>query len=219
MSTPKWQTFGLGLLFPGGGFLYNGMFGLAFASLCAMLFTYLPIYLFTYLPIYLFTYLPIYLFLWNLLATEKLLFPVWFGTALIIALMAGDNLWHPALWVTPTILFSCLSLGTLVHQIKFRTKRKAGQALNEELANTKFPISITPKHAVIESTPEDLSALRYPLNLLLQPIESYGGFSKIDQFREGALRYQLNWSQFALATYQFTRTPNFTGYLSEHHWK
>lgn len=51
--------------------------------------------------------------------------------------------------------------------------------------------------------------------LALQPLDSFAGFTKIDQFREAATRYQLNALSYSLSMAQFTRTPAFTGYLAE----
>ena len=40
-------------------------------------------------------------------------------------------------------------------------------------------------------------------------------YLKFDQFREGALRYQINHLAYATALYQYTHTPAFSGYLAE----
>ncbi len=69
--------------------------------------------------------------------------------------------------------------------------------------------------AVQESSPEDLAVLRYLLDLSLQPLEKFDGFTRIEQVGGSALRYQLNFIQYALAMAQFTRTPAFSGYLRE----
>ncbi|MEJ7716661.1 MAG: hypothetical protein WKF31_01375 [Thermoleophilaceae bacterium] len=64
-------------------------------------------------------------------------------------------------------------------------------------------------------TAEELRWLRLPLDLALQPLERFDGFTRLDQFREAGLRYQLNYIGYTLAIAQFTRTPAFTGYLAE----
>lgn len=68
---------------------------------------------------------------------------------------------------------------------------------------------------VTEHSEADLAHLRYSLDLALQPPDSFDGFVTIDQFREAALRYQLNALSYGLSMSQFTRTPAFTGYLAE----
>lgn len=74
---------------------------------------------------------------------------------------------------------------------------------------------ITPLPEVCESSLEDLAIQRYLLDLALQPIESFEGFTRIEQVGPSALRYQLNHICYALALAQYTRTPAFTGYLAE----
>lgn len=68
---------------------------------------------------------------------------------------------------------------------------------------------------VVESDTEDLAIQRYLLDLALQPIDRFDGFSRRDQFVGGAYRFQLNFLCYALTMAQYTRTPAFTGYLHE----
>ncbi|MEZ5323271.1 MAG: hypothetical protein R2698_14595 [Microthrixaceae bacterium] len=68
---------------------------------------------------------------------------------------------------------------------------------------------------VVEADDEDLATQRYFLDLLLQPLDEWEGFQRIEQFGLSAFRYELNFSQYALAMSQYTRTPAFTGYLAE----
>lgn len=72
-----------------------------------------------------------------------------------------------------------------------------------------------PGHQVLESSPEDLATLRYLLDLALQPIAAFDGFTHLEQIGGTALRYQLTYSCYALSASQLTRTPAFTGYLAE----
>ncbi len=68
---------------------------------------------------------------------------------------------------------------------------------------------------VVESSPEDLATQRFLLDLALQPLDRFDGFTRLEQIGGGALRYQLNYVCYALSMAQFTRTPAFTGYLAE----
>lgn len=68
-----------------------------------------------------------------------------------------------------------------------------------------------------ESSPDDLALQRYLLDLALQPIDDFAGFAQLENFAGTALRYQLNVLSWALAIAQYTRTPAFTGYLTEAH--
>ncbi|MEU1981801.1 hypothetical protein [Nocardia sp. NPDC019395] len=69
--------------------------------------------------------------------------------------------------------------------------------------------------SVTESSPEDLEILRYLLDLALQPLDRFDGFTHAEQMLLSALRYQLNGLCWALTLAQRTRTPAFTGYLAE----
>lgn len=68
---------------------------------------------------------------------------------------------------------------------------------------------------VQESSPEDLATLRYLLDLALQPVDRFDGFTRMEQIGGTALRYQLTYSCYAMSVSQLTRTPAFTGYLAE----
>lgn len=68
---------------------------------------------------------------------------------------------------------------------------------------------------VQESSPEDLATLRYLLDLALQPVDRFDGFTRMEQIGGTALRYQLAYSCYAMSVSQLTRTPAFTGYLAE----
>jgi hypothetical protein len=56
-----------------------------------------------------------------------------------------------------------------------------------------------------ELTTDDVELLRYLLDLSLQPIDRFDGFSHIEQYLLSALRYQLNYTCYALA--KGNRTP------------
>lgn len=68
---------------------------------------------------------------------------------------------------------------------------------------------------VTEADDDDLATQRFFLDLLLQPLDEWEGFQRIEQFGLSGYRYELNFSQYALAMWQYTRTPAFTGYLAE----
>lgn len=68
---------------------------------------------------------------------------------------------------------------------------------------------------VVESSPEDLAALRYLLDIALQPVDDFTGLTRLEQIGGSALRYQLSYAGYSLSMAQFTRTPAFGGYLAE----
>ncbi|AZG46547.1 linalool dehydratase/isomerase domain-containing protein [Gordonia insulae] len=75
--------------------------------------------------------------------------------------------------------------------------------------------TVSPIADVGESDLDDLASLRYLLDLALQPVDRWDGFTRLEQIGGSALRYQLNYVGYALSMAQYTRTPAFTGYLAE----
>lgn len=191
---PSWKAFGLGFFWPGGGLLYAGhpvYAALSFVGFVASIGV-----------------------LWGL---GPVLVPpgVWLGTAALAALAADDSNWEWARVGSPAILVALFVLGITAQQVAFRRSRRRGRRLNESLANVRFAVSAEPQtRTVTEASEDDIASLRYALDLALQPIEKWDGFQIIDQFRESAVRYQLQFLQYGAAMYQYTRTPAFTGYLS-----
>jgi hypothetical protein len=110
-------------------------------------------------------------------------------------------------------------LATAAHLLRHRSQRRRGGVLNDQLRRHTFTITGAPDlvtgYPVTEHSPTDLRRLRAALDTALQPLDEYAGFTKLDQFREGALRYQLNALGYGLSMGQFTRTPAFRGYLAE----
>lgn len=111
------------------------------------------------------------------------------------------------------------ALAVATHAARHRSQRRRGAALNQRLATADFRLTGAPSYPndfpVVEHSDQDLRRLRTALDLALQPLDDYAGFTHIDQFREGALRYQLNALSYGLSMSQFTRTPAFRGYLAE----
>lgn len=117
--------------------------------------------------------------------------------------------------VVPTLTILALA----VHALRHGAQRRRGRALNARLREQHFTITGAPDLAtgypVVEHSDADLRRLRAALDIALQPLDEYAGFTRLDQFREGALRYQLNALGYGLSMSQFTRTPAFRGYLAE----
>jgi hypothetical protein len=191
----QWKAFGLGLIVPGAGFLYA-----AHPLLAVVCFALFWVSLFV---------------LW--LLGPVLLPPlVLIGGAALAAVMTQNEVWAWSQLAIPAFLALYIAQGWYRAKIRFIKEQAAGAKLNEQLHSVTFPASPRPSQPeVTESSAEDLQALRYCLDLALQPIDRWDGFSNKDQFREGALRYQLNFSQYACVMSQYTRTPAFRGYLAE----
>lgn len=191
-----WKAFGLGVVMPGGGFLYTS--GVAFFALSLLLFV---------------GSLAFWFSTGNILAPPA----VWLGAAGLATLRTHTGIWTWAEVGVPAIVAGILGLGFVVQQTSFRAARKRGRERNRYLA------TLTPLPRSNDATPplgrelseEDLAAQRYLLDLALQPVDRFDGFVFIDQFQTSAVRYQINFAQYALALAHYTRTPAFHGYLAE----
>ncbi len=187
----------LGLLLPGGGFVADGSWVAAVAVLAGF---------------------GLSLVVWWFFGATIVPPVVLVGTAAWAALTTGD--------VTATGVVVALAtppalavLGLAAHAARHRRQAAVGRSLNAELAAVRFTIAGPPALGstlpVAESTAEDLARLRFGLDLALQPVDEFAGFTHLDQYREAALRYQLNALSYGLAMSQLTRTPAFGGYLAE----
>lgn len=185
----------LGLALPGGGLLYATHWILFVVGIILFV---------------------VSVFVWW--ATGPVVLPplLWLGMAVLPLTHHHDDVWPWASWAVlaavPALVLVCVG----VQAVRFRGQVRRGRVIDERLARETFVLAPTlAVPPVAESSPEDLASLRYALDLALQPIDRFDGFTHIDQFREAALRYQLNSLGYALATSQYTRTPAFTGYLAE----
>jgi hypothetical protein len=85
----------------------------------------------------------------------------------------------------------------------------------ESLAEVEHRSAQVPDPATRELTTDQLASLRYLLDRALQPVESFDGFTIIDQFQPAALRYQINHMGFALGIAQGSFVPSFSGYMHQ----
>lgn len=190
------KAFGLGVVMPGGGFLYTA--DPIFAALTLVLFV-------------------VSLVAW--FGTGNIIAPplVWLGTAGLAALSSKGGVWTWAEIGVPAIVAGALALGFVAQTASFRAASRRRVERNRYLADvTPIPVAsgaVPPLGP--ELSAEDLASQRYLLDLALQPVERFDGFTFIDQFQTAAVRYQINFAQYALALAQYTRTPAFHGYLSE----
>ncbi|MGE0295255.1 hypothetical protein [Pseudonocardia sp.] len=191
------RAFGFGLMLPGGGLLYTGHPVLAVVALLTFTMS---------------------LGLWWLCGIAVLPPAVWLAAAALAAATAGDTPAIWSIWAVPCLLVAAVA-GSLLHQqVRFRVHRRRGRAYNRRLALEQplRPVSAGPP-APREASAEDLKTLRYVLDLALQPHESWHGFFFVrpEQFREGAVRYQLNFISYTAAMFQYSCAPAFTGYVAE----
>ncbi|OBK87516.1 hypothetical protein A5648_03910 [Mycolicibacter sinensis] len=202
LPTP-WRAAGLGLLFPGGGFLVFGWWALLGITVTVLAFA-------------------IAFMLW--FGTGNVVAPViaWLGAALVAAGVAGG---HPQsaprfvpMSVALTIVGAIAMLAIIRRVLAVRRSARLRAARAgylpvdlEALEQRIVPEGTTPR----ELDDTQLAHVKWLLRLGLQPVDQFDGFDIIEQFQPSALRYQINHVQYALAQVQRHYTPNFRGYLSE----
>lgn len=126
----------------------------------------------------------------------------------------GRKTWNGASVAVPAGLLSAAAAGTVARRRAFRAAQDRGRSRAHYLAAVPR-IDPQPKDVVRgELSIDDLATLRSLLDRALQPVDKFDGFTKLDQFQTSAIRYQLNFSQWALAMAQLHSTPSFHGYLS-----
>ncbi|WP_342244603.1 linalool dehydratase/isomerase domain-containing protein [Pseudomonas sp. OTU5201] len=195
-----WQASGLGLWFPGAGFLAVGGWSLLLLPVTLLLFA-------------------VAVFAW--FATGIVIAPplVWVGSALLAGALSNETSWPWAPWLAAV---ACVAWQLRKH-LK-RRKQLAADLLRREQRNAYLPdaMQAVEARAVPHTAPADheLGADEVALSRLiferaLQPVGQLEHFDRIDQFQTASLRYQLNFLGYGLAQMQSQYTPNFHGYLSE----
>jgi hypothetical protein len=204
-------TLALGLMVPGGGFVAHLGHGGAAHVVVHVLLVLLSLVLMV-------VAYALWVGMGNLLAVPV----VWVGTAVGAALMGGGSAMvlpgaKVAAVALALLLAAAVSLPVLRQHRRTLAARPRVHALLVEAAPT---TAVTVVGAgglpvVDELTPEALALQRYLLDRALQPVEEWNGFDRLDQFREGAPRYQVSFSSYALSVGAFAHTPAFRGYLTE----
>lgn len=193
----QWKAFGLGLVFPGAGFLYaGGILGVvfAFASLAAF---------------------AVIMFIWW--ARGVILAPpgVLVGTALLSAAWIGGS--EGVGWMELAIPAAVIGL-----HLYFAAKRRAafahqqaeGARLNPIVTRAQPILRDAPVTAAPEMPAGQIGEFRRMLDLALQPVDNWKGFTTDDTWQDGALRYQICTMSWNLALGQYTQLPAFHGYLN-----
>jgi hypothetical protein len=194
-----WQAAGLGLVFPGGGFLAVGGWAyLLFPLTLVLMLVALALMLLTgnaYAPPF-----------------------VWLGSALLAGSLSGKSIVPAAAFVVPLLAICFIGWRLIKHRSAVQAELVHRDQRNAYLQRAEQQVlaRATPRAAgTRELAKEDLAQLRYALDRGLQPVESMQGFHVIEQFQTSALRYQINNLLWALQVAQCHYTPNFHGYLSQ----
>ncbi|OBG02565.1 hypothetical protein [Mycolicibacter sinensis] len=197
-----WQAAGLGLLFPGAGFLVFGSWTLLGITISVLVFAVACIAWF---------------------ATGNVVAPVvaWLGA---VAVAGGLAPAHPqpapllgamgvALVIVGVIVVLAIVRRVLAVRRSARLRAERASYLPADL--DALQRRLLPEDPAPRELDEiQLGHVKWLLSLGLQPVNQFNGFDIIEQFQPSALRYQINHVQYALAQVQRHYTPNFHGYLS-----
>ncbi len=193
----QWKAFGLGLIVPGGGFLFaGGVLGVAFAlaSFAAFL---------------------VILFIWW--ARGVILGPpgVLIGTALLSAAWIKGS--PGVAWMeigVPAAMAAVHGGLALRRRGNFAAARARAKKWNVRIAAAEPLLRDHPIEARDEMPAGQIGEFRRMLDLALQPVDSWTGFAMNDTWQDGALRYQICTMSWNLSLGQYTQLPAFHGYLN-----
>lgn len=204
------QAFGLGLVFPGAGFLHY------LAGGWALILTHVALFV---VSVILFVGALIFCWVWN----GNIIAPmaVWFLSALGAGLMNHGHSFSAA----PLLVFMLvLALALALSRSNKKEKRKRVENLKRRKSVIKeinLPVSpIDPGtgfRKVRELSLEDLQHLRYAYDRALQPTDEWNGFTKSfnSEWQGAGTRYQLSFLCWALSMANFSSLPSMRGYLQQ----
>lgn len=196
--SPPWRAFGLGLLFPGAGFLYAGnVLGAVFAIVSAAAFA-------------------IIMFYWWARGILPAPPAVLVGTAALSAAWVGKNGGNAAMEIVIPAAVLAMHVGlALRRRSTFDAARTRAQSLNRALATADPLLYAAPVEAREEMPDAQIAEFRRMLDLALQPVDSWNGFAMNDTWQDGALRYQICTMSWNLSLGQYSQLPAFHGYLNQ----
>lgn len=189
-------AFGLGLAFPGAGFLVADLAGID-TILAAGCYALAALALFSCSVL-----------LW--LGTGNVIAPplTWLGTAIWAALLTDES--SRSLSPLHTLLpFAAVTISLSLALLQQPRRRSA-----KPVAHIPSTRSDPPQEARALS-PRLVELTRLVLDRCLQSRDAFEGFDHRDQFQTAALRYQLNFMSYALSLMQSECLPAFDGYLLE----
>ena len=206
LPSAHFTALGLGMTFPGAGFLIYATGDVASVAFHVALFAG-TVFAFV-----------ISLFLW--VATGNLLAPlsVWIGSALYAASMSHHHYWEGATLLVPATLIVagiCFAIRRAHKERQLQAERDRINAYLQEKTTVTTPLNGAGMPEVTALPESSTPLLRFLLDRALQPVNTFHGFDRIDEFREAAKRYQLCNISYALSLLQYNHTPAFRGYLSQ----
>src|ERR1039458_3975446 len=200
-SSPAWQALGVGLWFPGAGFLAVGGAWSALTAAALLLF-----------------FVSLVAWIGAGFTTAPPL--IWIGSAVVAAVLAKRH--DSRLGVVVAVII--VALGIVAGMLRrYQRGAKATKLRTTRLdylpralgAVSQRAVAASKEDTLNELTREAVTSLRYVFDRALQPIGEYEGYDRLDQFQTAALRYQINTFGYALAVMQAHYTRNFHGYGTE----
>ncbi|MBN3782863.1 hypothetical protein G3O06_35820 [Burkholderia sp. Ac-20345] len=196
---PSLEVFGWGLWLPGAGFVaVGGWLTLLFPVVLGLF--------------------SISMMVWAMSGMLVAPVLVWLLAAIAAACLAGTHVASYAPIVVPfaTLAFVFKKYWDEFRRTKAETRRgiERMEYLDKAVASLEDVAKNAQLSADRELSVDEIKALRYMLNLSLQPVGQFAGFTKKDNIQLAALRYQLNYISYGLAALQCKYAPNFHGYLN-----
>lgn len=214
------QSFGLGLVFPGAGYLMHVTGSMGSVLMHGALLV-LSVLLF---------FAALFLWFWN----GNLLAPmaVWVSSALLAGRMdhfdigstlcsaAGAGSPFPLAPLAAVSLLAASAWGAQTLTNKGLARQRDSLARRKAVI-THIAVASSPRDAdglmreVKELSLDDIAAMRFALDRALQPPDEWNGFHFGDQWQPAATRYQVNTLGWALALANHNALPSMRGYLQE----
>lgn len=200
-ENPRLRAAGLGLLFPGAGFVAV----CTIPSILAFVLTLIAI--------------PVIIFMW--FGCGGLVFPIalWTGSTIAASLLARDTILDSAgTIVTAACILGISYIVRQTHTANVDAEKRKNERntflVNSVQENHTFAAS-APAPGTREADERSLRFLQWVLEMGLAPQDDFSYHDIIDQFQTSAIRYQLYQGQYELASFQNSYCPNFHGYLSK----
>lgn len=200
-ENPRLRAAGLGLLFPGAGFVAV----CTVPSILSLIVTLAAV--------------PVILFMW--FGCGGLIFPItlWTGSLLAAAFLARDTVLESAgtlVTVACILGISFVVWNTQIANAEAEKKRDERNAfLIDAVKENDASASSAPAPGTREADERSIRFLQWILEMGLAPQDDFSYHDIIDQFQTSAIRYQLYQGTYELSSFQNTHCPNFHGYLSE----
>lgn len=200
-ENPPLRVAGLGLLFPGAGFVAV----CTVPSVLAFIVTLAAV--------------PVILFMW--FGCGGLAFPItlWMCSLLAASFLARDTVLESAgtiVTVACALATSYVIWRTRIANVEAERRRDERNAFLVDAVKENYANATpAPAPGVREADERSMRFVQWVLEMGLAPQNDFSYHDIIDQFQTSAIRYQLYQGIYELSVFQMNYCPNFHGYLSE----